>query len=167
MRGNVYRYYEVWHTHGLSWIAACGLSLLLFGFLESGPFLKKGSSHPPPVVQWRRHDADGSSASANLDQLTGNINVKKTGTMSLIQLFTVVRTDTTLDLSQKAEKVSGKKTRTEDPTRRSITTVPPKYPNCRPHSRRGWRCAPGHVRCNSRARRTRVYVYVHGVLVLT
>ncbi len=60
-------------------------------------------------MQWRRHDADGSSASANLDQLTGNINVKKTGTMSLIQLFTVVRTDTTLDLSQKAEKVSRKR----------------------------------------------------------
>ena len=48
----------------------------------------------------------GQDASANLDPLTENINMKKTGTVSLIQLFTVVRTDTTLDLSQKAEKVS-------------------------------------------------------------
>ena len=47
----------------------------------------------------------GQDASANLDPPTEKINVKKTGTMSLIQLFTVVRTDTTLDLSQKAEKV--------------------------------------------------------------
>ena len=55
----------------------------------------------------------GQDASANLDPLTENINVKKTGTVSLIQLFTVVRTDTTLDLSQKAEKVSTQRRREE------------------------------------------------------
>ena len=34
-----------------------------------------------------------------------NNNVKMTRTMSWISVFTLIRTDTTLDLSQKAEKV--------------------------------------------------------------
>lgn len=70
----------------------------------------------PRILRRECNGADtmrmGQDASANLDPLTGNINVKKTGTMSLIQLFTVVRTDTTLDLSQKAEKVSRTKRKT-------------------------------------------------------
>ena len=84
----------------------------------------------------------GQDASANLDPLTENINVKKTGTVSLIQLFTVVRTDTTLDLSQKAEKVSkqtNKRTneRTHKETQRTfeISCTPGEYRNsgrCRP-----------------------------------
>ena len=71
----------------------------------------------------------GQDASANLDPLTGKINVKKTGTMFLIQLFTVVRTDTTLDLSQKAEKVSTTTTTTTT-KKKAATQTPKKKCNC-------------------------------------
>ena len=64
----------------------------------------KGQRHKAGV-QCQEHSGKGLQQVANTQSLTRNIIVKIRKTMSSVWLFTVIRTDTTLDLSQKAEKV--------------------------------------------------------------